>query len=395
MTQEVILKTLYVFLTTLTCFSGIVTAVEPLRAGPAEFHPHLGLGVRYDDNVFVNPDSQRKTGAFSFTAAPGISVDVGDREINYLTFDYTASFIRFVDLSEEDTVDHQVAFAGHYATPKTILDVSHSSMQSTDGNAETGRRDETISHRTDLKGEYEIATKLSLGAAYHQEVISHPSRRLIDYYLYEPSLILYYRILSKTELFIEGAAGWVEPDKGSSVNYQEASLGLRTEPTERISATLKGGYQHRDFYGNEDSIESWLASVTLAIEFTDRTSAELLVAHEINPSITSANNTYETSRVDLTIRQRLLREKMVLSAGAAFYRNDYQEKVATQVLPPPAPPDIESRTDNYWEVRTGADYAFTEWLSFTASYTFRNNVSTVGSVSFEQSVVTFASVFRY
>lgn len=350
---------------------------DELHLGPVKLHPHLDFSATYDDNIFIAPEGQEKSD-FYFTTSPGVYLLYGDQKRNFLLLDYTMGIQRFVRQTSEDTLNHTVAFSGHVSLDKLAFSLTHSLTDIRGANIEVAERVSELRNVTQTDAEYRLSSKTSVGLNYRQEFRDFDKRTLIDWQTYEPGGTFYYHVTPKTHLFGQFNYGWVNVDQGNNnAVYQEADIGVRTLPGSKLVGTIKGGYQHRDFDGSADTINRWVASAALEANFTDRTSAELSGTRNVSPSVTATDNNYTLTRVQLTLRQKLWRKKVVLMAGGGYERDDYEEKIAGQ-----------TRRDDYWEATVGADYNITTYFQVGASYRYRKNNSTINSVSFNDNIAS-------
>ncbi len=345
--------------------------------------PHLDLSATYDDNVFISPSN--KTNDLYFTISPGLRLEYGDPKRNWLAVDYTASIVRFMDLTSENTVNHTATFDAHVRFNKLSVAVTHVLQDVTGANVEVGDRIEQMQNVTDVSLEYQVSSKTSLGVNYHQQFREFDSPTQIDNQQYEAGAAFYYRLFSKTDVFGQFNYGWVNVETGNGdARYQEVNLGVRTTPASKIVGTAKAGYQHRDFENAIGSINSIVASVSLVDNFTDRTSVELIVSRSINPSVTSPGNAYTATRAGLSLRQKLWNRKILFSAGGAYEHDEFDQPVLGV-----------DRSDDYWEASLGLDCDVTKWLQVGAAYRHRRNGSTLHSVSFDGNIATVHALVRF
>ena len=88
-----------------------------IRIGRVEIHPGLALESRYDSNVFqaanktfANGTSEDPTDDFIFTISPSIGLDLkrGKGEVFGFNFKYIGNSEHFVNLTSEDTFEHDL-----------------------------------------------------------------------------------------------------------------------------------------------------------------------------------------------------------------------------------------------------------------------------------------------
>jgi opacity protein-like surface antigen len=350
-----------------------------LEYGGVKVHPHLDFSATYDDNIFIAPRGQEKSDLY-FTISPGMHLLYGNQKRNFLSLDYTAGIQRFTEHTSEDTLNHAVTFSGQASLDKFTLSLTHVLTDIRGANIEVGERVGEFRNVTQGAAEYRLSPKTSVGVNYRQEFHHFDKNTFIDWQSYEPSGTFYYHVTPKTHILGQFDYGWVTVNGGrNDAQYQELDIGVRTLPSSKLVGTIKGGYQHRDFSGPADTINAWVASATLEANFTDRTSAELNAIRNISPSITATDNNYTLTRVMLTLRQKLWNKRLVVSVGGGYEHDDYKKQF--NVASPPAV-QLRTRRDDYWEGNLGVDYNIARYFQVGASYRYRENNSSIDSVSF-------------
>jgi hypothetical protein len=357
-------------------------AEEEWQIGPVKPRPHLDVALTYDDNVLISPANEQDD--FSVTVSPGLQLVYGETGRNYVSLDYTAGLERFLRLTNQDADNHYVTFDSHLELNRLALGLNHAFRDITGPNIEVGTRVEERQNVSHLDAEYRLSEKTAVGLNYRQEFHEYTSTNLTDFSQLEVGGAFYYQVLPKTDLFGQFNYGWVEEDGGADASYQEANLGVRGQLTRKVTGTVKGGYQHRQFAGPIDSVDAFAAAVSLLAEFSERTAAELVLSRNINPSVTSPGNSYEATRVGLILRQKLWKEKITLALSGVYEHDDYDQLVFGT-----------KRRDDFWDAGVEVSYEFTKWFQVGASYHHRENDSTLATVDFDQNLVRIHALIHY
>ncbi len=373
----------------LALLAGILLGPAGARAEGDSFlkkikpHPHLGFAVRYDDNVFLDPTG--KTNDVSFLISPGLQLLYGDEERNFAALDYTLGIERFVDLDDQNAINHLLKFDTHVEAGHIILDLSHVFQDISGANVDVGSRVEEQRNITRAEAEYRISEKTGVGLNYRQEFHDYDATNLTDSALFEVGGSFFYRIQPKTDLLVQLNQGWIDEDStGADSDYQEVNLGVRGQITSKIDGTAKVGYRHHNFTAaGSDDADMVTAGITLEGKFTERTSAELEVTRTISPSASAAGNSYEVTHVGLILRQRV-GSKFTLIARGGYEHDDYDVLIFGV-----------DRSDDYWELGCGVEYEATKWFRAGVHYRYAQNESTTPAVEFEQNVVIFEALFHY
>jgi hypothetical protein len=345
---------------------------------PIKFHPHLDLQSSYDDNVLIS--SANQLADFYFTVSPGLQLEYGNLDHNYLSLDYTMGIEEFYRLTTLNAINHDVVLKGLFQFSRVKLKIDHTFKDETSEDFEAGARVEQQQNLTSASAEYSVNQYFSLGALYHQEFHHFPTPGQIDNELFEPGVAIYYHVSPKTDVFGEFDYGLADVSQGENAQFETVNLGLRGKVTSKITGNIGVGYEHRDFSGSSPSIDTVVSTVSLHGDFTKHTFADLVIARQISPSITNASTSVTTTRADLQINQKIYREKFLVYAGGAYEHDEYSGV---------------SRIDNIWEGRVGAKYFATKWLEFGASYRYQHNASTATSISFEQDLASVDALLHF
>jgi polysaccharide biosynthesis protein VpsM len=359
--------------------SGRSSRATPLDDWPIKFHPHLDLQASYDDNVLISSTNQQAD--FSFLISPGLQLEYGSLDHNYLSLDYTMGIERFYRLTNLDAINNDVAFKSVFNFSRVKLQIDHTFKDDTSEDFEAGTRIEQQQNLTSASAEYSLNQYFSIGALYHQELDHFPTPGQNDSQLYEPGVAIYYHVSPKTDVFGEFDYGWADVSQGENQQFETVNLGLRGKITSKITGNIGLGYEHRDFSGTTPSIDTVVTTVSLHGDFTKHTFADLTIGRQINPSsTTNASTSVTVTRADFQINQKIYREKFLVYVGGAYEHDEYSGI---------------SRIDNIWEGRVGARYIATKWLEFGASYRYQHNASSASFVSFEQDLASVDALVHF
>jgi hypothetical protein len=370
-------RTILLFAATL--FVGHTSRADSMDSWPIKFHPHLDLASTYDDNILISHD--RPLADVYFTVSPGLELDYGDKAHNFLSLDYTAGIVRYLQHGSQDADNNFVTLKGEFTFDHLKLQISHAFRDETTSNVEVGNRVHEEQNLTDASAEYLLNRFFSVGLLYHQEFHHFLTAGQIDNSLFEPGVAVYYHLLSKADLFTEFDYGWVDVQEGENQTFENISMGIRGKITAKISGRVAVGYENRDYSGLTHSTETETASVSLHGDFTKHTSADLTILREITPSVTTEDISYTASRVEFTVSEKLFMEKVLATAGGAYEYDDYHPN--------------EQRLDNVWQAHVGARYIATKRLDVGVKYTYQRDLSDVGTFSFSENTVSVDALLHF
>lgn len=352
---------------------------------PVKFHPHLKLESAYDDNIDISPDHERAD--FSFTESPGLQVVYGDVAQTSLSLDYTAGIQQFLQHNSQGADNHYVTFRGVSNFSHLKLAANNLFSIETSPNIEVGTRTREQQDLTDLSAEYLLNKYFSVGLLYHQELHHFLTSGQIDYNLFQPGVALYHHLSPKTDVYAEFDYGLVDEATGEDQEYQSASLGLRGKITSKITGRIGVGYENRDYSGSTPSLEAVVSTVSLHGDFTQHTSADLVVERRVNPSVTVSSDSYTATRAEFTINQKLFQERFLVYIGGSYEQDDYNQPISLT-------PKV-NRTDDIWQGRIGVTYIATKRLEMGVGYLYQNDGSTVDTFSFRRNVVTIHALLHF
>lgn len=360
-----------------------------IHVGDVNIHPHLGTAFVYDDNVTIAGGTSKsvKQGDFYALVTPGVQFEY-EKGGNNISLDYTAGIERFFRLTQFDTVDHQAALIGTFEiNEKLRFTVSQGfsrtmlgELRDTEGIPTSqigeripGSRSQVQNFTTAIGAEYELSQKTALGMNFTMsftEYLDPPG--LFGNDTYDIKIPFYYHLTGKTDLFIDANAGTTSMDDGANQIYEGFGLGARTRLTGKITGSVRVGYQHRDYSGVISSVDTVVASASADWVIRPRTTLTAGINRNVNPSAAAINNYYESTALDVAVRQKLWYDKITVTFGGGYERDDYGEPFATST----GSGITSDRSDDYYYMKLGCDYAIKKWWAAGVFYRYRANAST-------------------
>ncbi|MCX6907872.1 MAG: outer membrane beta-barrel protein [Verrucomicrobia bacterium] len=355
---------------------------NPLKLGRVTVHPHLKAGFTYDDNVFIQQGS--RIGDFYASVDPGVQFVYGESGRHRIALDYTADIQRFFRLSNQDTVNHNVALNGKLTFNQLSLDLKHDYQHNTEGAFQIGQRVTVDRNNTLLEAEYEFSPKTSLGAHYRQDLNDYVTPGLINNQRFELGATFYYHLTPKTDLLAELDGGMMNVSSGASGVYEQLSVGARLRMTGKLTGKATVGYQHWAYDQGLASTDAPAANVGLSAQLTRHCSLDVDISHTINPSPSLVSNYYTATRANIRVNERLWHDKITVYAGGGYERDEYQQSIAGQ-----------TRNDDHLEAQAGVDYSIREWWTTGLTYRYQNHNSTMVGLPFYDNQVSIYSSVRF
>lgn len=411
----------------LAAAAGPLQAIEPadvliFSREPFSARPNVTLTETYNDNIFSRPDGQDD---FVTTISPGINLRVGRLERNFVSFDYTFSQHFYAKLDELDADEHafdfrtrirgeRLSLSGNdriqlLSSPIGLVQVLSREGEATPpipGRETPGGQPTTGDTPTasPLPGE-DAPTPVRGG-----EVLSSAEARNVDRTTYYDSYTLGYLMTEKTSLYLQGSHSTTDYEEGiglfdistlrgvggfgfqafpktslfGEVYYGQTStepnfpgpdnphvdfvggfLGARGSFTEKISGTVKVGYEGRWFSDGSDAPSSPVADLGVAHRLSEKTSIALNYSRLHDVSVQFARESYTANVVRLGLNQFFgATRKWRASVGGSYGLYDYETTAGAG-----------NREYDLYSAFLNIGYQIQDWLAANLSYNYNTIVS--------------------
>lgn len=381
---------------------------EPIgyRMGQHFFYPSIGVGFRYDSNVFASPSNPQSD--IALVVSPGLTVtNVPRFQTGFPTpFTYElnldADIYQFRNFETENRTDAQ-------AKLKTRWELAHDFT--IDGNFLAARkhdlRGDTALPRearepipyTDLRAEgvltkqfnrlgielnanvrrldYEDVLSTVTGLPLDQSARSGSifSAHIRPFYEFSPGYRGFVRFRGNTRDY-EGAGALNRDSNGYDIRG-----GLEFAVTPLIRGSAEIGYLSQT-YDNPliapfDGLSyaakaQWLVTPLMTISFL----TERSVAETVTPDFEARLDTVYGAQVDYELMRNV-----ILFTGFRIKQEDFR--------------GFATRTDNVTQFSAGADYLMNRHLRATLQYQFQDRDSTLPQYNFDRHLVTFGVKAQY
>jgi hypothetical protein len=363
----------------------VETNANPVNENFRRFRYNVGVTVRevYDDNI--NISSTNRVSDFFTVIEPGIHLGFGDSAggFNYLTFDYIASAYFFAEQTQRNTVEHLIRLAAQHDFGRLVLGLSQdvsilggtsiSSLSNTTGvqaNTDVGAASRVNIYNTTLNGTYDLTGKLFLSgqASYvisdYETLISSQvaSGNLYINYVYSPKLVIGL-----------GATGGLNSTDGSTSDETFEQMNVRANyiVSGKISLTISGGLEFRQFGGGGDSI-SPVFEIAGSYHPFENTVITIAGSRRTVSSASLAGQDYSETTMSLTFSQRLF-SRVNFSLGVGYTNSDYLSATTGAST---------ARNDDYFYIEPSLDVDITRYWSVGVYYLYRQDSSTLALFSF-------------
>ncbi len=340
--------------------------------------PFLSERVEYQSNVFQTPSHSKDDVVFK--TIPGFLADY-TFGTHSLSAGYRAEILRYLDLTNQDTVHHFGVAQLRLDFPRTLLNLRDDFARISDppGTELTGR---ILSTTNVLKpeAEYRLTQRFSLGLNYSWTRVRFDDQfiaELIDRDEHRAGAAVFWKVVPKGDVFFSYTYGRVIFTTATDRDYTDhlIAVGLRGDITSKLSSTLRVGYEIRDpDSSGQPSFGGLFLGGDVTYRPTERTTITLVTQRATQESTFGTDAFYVTTNGTLSVTQQLL-TKLSVTARLGGGVNDYSTKQT-------ADGKTAFRHDPFLLAGVLADYDIQPWLRTGVEYTRTSRDSNFPSFRF-------------
>lgn len=428
--------------------AGSSPALEPsdvlvYRRDPLTLRPHVALTETYNDNIFSRPEGEED---FITTFAPGLNLQLGREEGNFVAFDYTFFQHFYAKLDELNAGEHSFDLRSRFrgerlavtgsdriqllSNPIGLVQVVSSGPETPPpiiGGEGTGGPSQGGGTAPDPNGPGESPTSPVRGG----EIITTIEARNVDRVVYSDNYNLGYAISEKTSVYLQGAHSTTDYESGVGlydintlrgtagfgfqtfeklgffgevyygqtattpnfpapknphVEFMGGSLGARGKFTEKLSGSVKVGYEDRKFSDDSPAPSAPVVDVALSHHVREKTLIALNYSRLHDVSVQFARESYTADIVRLQLHQLLGGSGRWRAMIGGSYGN-YEYEAGT------GSPD---RAYVLYSGSAGLTYQIQEWLAASFSYSYdRIDSDSVGIFDYDINRITLGVAVGY
>ncbi len=370
-------------------FLGNLAFAEELKIGTVEIHPSFQITEQYDDNIYLDSSG---TDDFVTTLTPGVALEWPFRD-NILKVEYHVDVIKYQDQTSQDANNH-------YLASKLDInwrDVSFYIKEEFKHVYERPSREDVSRVKRDdnLTG---ISTKIDLQRFdlelgyqnFNRNYKAGPSYERFDRTEDIYSIILSHKTFPKTSLLMEYDFGQVRYDQADNPDsdYNQLLVGAKGKLTPKSTATIKVGYQARDYTREgESDYQSGVIYADIVEQFTERDALKIEFLRSPYESTYAPNNFYKIERIAATFDHYFNKKIM------GFLLGDYQINAYPRETTEGA--ETAKRKDKYWSLGGGLRYYFRKWATLTLSYEHIERDSNLSIFDYRENLVTLTAKAQF
>jgi hypothetical protein len=375
----------------LLCLLTLVLAGSPAMAFDLgqwvpglKLSPFLSERVEYESNVFQVPSHSKDD--IIFKTIPGFLVDY-TFGAHSLSAGYRAEILRYLDLTNQDTVHHIAVGQLRLDFPRTLLNLRDDFTRTSDppGTELTGR---ILSTTNVLKpeGEYRLTPSFSTGLNYSWTRVRFDDRTIAALIDRDEQLIgasVFWKVVPKGDLFLNYSYGWSSFTESSDRDFTSHSVtvGLRGDITSKLSSGFRVGYTWEEATrSNQESFSGLTLGGDWTYKPTERTIITLSTLRARQESTFGTTVFYVTNSGTLAVSHQLL-PKLSVSARIGGGLNDYSRKET-------ADGKTDFRHDSFILAGAQVEYDIQPWLRVGLEYLRTSRDSNFPSFRFVDDRIT-------
>ena len=353
--------------------------------------PFLSEKVEYESNVFQVPSHSKDD--IIFKTIPGILADY-TFGTHSLTAGYRAEILRYLDLTNQDTVHHIAVGQLRLDFPRTLLNLRDDFTRTSDppGTELTGR---ILSTTNVLKpeGEYRITPSFSTGLNYSWTRTRFDDRAigtLIDRDEHLIGASVFWKFVPKGDLFLNYSYGLSNFTESSDRDFtsHNITVGLRGDITSKLSSSFRIGYTREDpVHGNQTSFNGLILGGDYVYKPLERLTFTLSTQRARQESTFGTVVFYVTNSGTLSAFYQIL-PKVSLSARLGGGTNEYSTKQT-------ADGKTDFRHDSFILGGAQAEYEIQPWLRVGLEYLRTSRDSNFPSFRFVDDRVTGRATVQF
>ncbi len=358
-----------------------------------KFLPHFDIGIRWDDNIFIQPTNE--TSDLIFTFSPGIAIGYLDEETRLLRFlerenrasridrfdgqflllDYTPSFVVFSDNGSEDSFDQEARFEARWQLQKLSLAAQARYISVREANVELNQRLERTSESAGLSANYQLTerTSIEVGGYFQNDEYENASGNTE----YRAEGFIGYELTPVVKFGLGVAFGAVEVENASNQTFERVLARGTYSLTEKLEASVLAGVEFRQSDGGGEDRTNPIFEIDLGYLPAEATRVSLNVSRQVLSSISEPAEFVTATGFALRF-SRMLRDGVRLTAEGGYRNSEYSDSGIG-----------EPRSDDYVYGQVALQYNFATWGSASVSYEYRQNDSSRSESDFTNNQIAF------
>jgi hypothetical protein len=353
------------------------------KTGPFSLRPQMSVSEVYNDNIFYQAEDPVED--LTTILSPGLKLQLGRPEHNYISLTYTFDQLFYVDNSELNAPQHTVELANQFELQRLKLVGTDRFQLLTSplggvveqvigpgGVATTlGRNVERTSFDDNYTLSYDLGEKTGVylrGA--HTSSDYEQGIALYDIETFSGTGGFGYRAFPKTVFFGEVYYGQTTTDPNDvslpsnpRLDFVGGYVGVRGNFTAKLSGMVKAGYESRQFADDSGGSSDPVVDAGLIQKFSEKQWLSLSYTRLSNVSIQYSRQNYTTDTISLNFSQILgPSRKWRVNLGGSYALYAYEQTGTSS----------GSVEYNYARASFSLGYQVQRWLTALVGYDFEH-----------------------
>ena len=359
-----------------------------------KFLPHFDVGIRWDDNIFIQPNNEIEDLIFTFS--PGLAIGYLDEESrltrfldreerasrinrfegNFLLLDYTPSFIVFADHDSENSFDQEARFEARWQLRKLSIAAQARYISEQEANVELNSRLRHTGVGGGVSANYQISerTSVEVGGYVQHDKYENASGNTE----YRAETFLGYEVSPVLKFGLGAAFGHVEVENAQNQTFERILARGSYEITAKVEATVQAGVEFRQSDGGGNDRTNPIFELDLTYLPAEATRVGLNVYRRVLSSISEPAEYVTSTGAGLKF-SRMLRDGLRFTAEGGYRSSEYSDSAIGP-----------ARSDDYFYGSAALLYSFAHWGSVELSYEYRKNDSSRATSDFTNNQVALA-----
>jgi hypothetical protein len=344
-----------------------------IQKGPVALKPQFELTERFNDNITYR-DDENKESDFLTVISPGLTIQAGDRTFNYIDLTYFYDRLEYLDHSELSANQHRVSLTSHLAKRRFLLEGRDEFQRLATplggGISIGGSQIERTLWNDQYRLTYEVSNRTGVYLeAFHSTTDFESGVRLYDSFTLMGTLGFEYKAFSRTSFFGEVYYGMTESTRNAetmpeypTANFVGGFVGARGNFTEKLTGTVKAGYESRWYENVSGTLSAPVVETSLMARFTDRTILTLTYSRRQRESVQFVRSSYTSDSVIVNLLQHIGNDgRFRANINGSYNRYAYDENPQFRT---------GERTDELITAGLTISYDIKLWLRAFGSYDF-------------------------
>lgn len=347
--------------------------------GSYSLRPHLDITEVFSDNIYYGGDDA--TSDFLTTISPGLILQLGTEDANYISFSYFYDRLQYLDETNLNANQHRLALDSHILFNRLTIEgydqVQFLSAPLGGGISLARLRVDRTTYFDEYRLTYQFTERTG---AYvqgtHTTVDFEDDLPLFDVNTLAATLGFEYKAFSRSFLFGEVYYGQTAsdpnalPSKPPHAEFFGGFVGARGTFTEKLTGSVKAGYETRQFSDGTPGGDVPVVRAELIEQFTEKTGLTLSYTRSQQISVQYARTAFTSDNIGLVLRQEI-------GNDGRFYASLRGSYTMAQFEPNE---NFTDRSDQLLNVGLDFTYNFKLWLQGRIGYDYERLDSDLPSV---------------